>query len=395
MLRFWMVYQYCKFAIPFRICMWGLLISVGVNPISGQETPSRPWDTEVKLDQIQMVGTHNSYHLAPEPELMSLIATASQRAAQSIDYSHLPIPTQLTDLGIRQLELDVYADPAGGLFSKPIGMSILGKTVNDPRMDFDFDSIMAKPGMKIIHSPGFDYATTVPTLILALGQIKAWSDSNPTHLPIMVLVELKQDTTGPAGVKAIPFDADLLKSVDDEIRSIVPAEQMLTPDDVRGDYASLRDAILERGWPTLEKARGKLLFALDNEGALMEKYLADHPGLEGRVMFASVPEAHVAAAFMKINDPVRDFDRIRSMVEKGFLVRTRADSETKQSRENNPAQRDKALASGAQFVSTDYPIADQRFSEYSVRLPGGIVARLNPVSAPAKPDWVGLDLESR
>jgi hypothetical protein len=138
------------------------------------------------------------------------------------------------------------------------------------------------------------------------------------------------------------------------------------------------------------------LFALDNEGALMEKYLEEHSGLEGRVMFASVSESHPAAAWMKINDPVRDFDRIVTMVQKGFLVRTRADSETKQARANDTAQRDKAFSSGAQFISSDYPAADSRFSEYSVRFDNGIVARLNSVSAPAaKSEWKDRDLEAR
>ncbi len=54
-------------------------------------------------------------------------------------------------------------------------------------------------------------------------------------------------------------------------------------------------------------------------------------------------------------------------------------------------QRDKALASGAQFVSTDYPEPDKRFSDYRVGLPGGVVARANPVSG--DPAWGNSDLE--
>jgi hypothetical protein len=373
-----------------------ICFTFGGIPASAQVAPAAPWDSELKLNQIQVIGTHNSYHLAPEPALLQMIGVASERAAQAIDYSHEPLAKQLTELGIRQVELDVYADPAGKLFSKPVGKNLLGPKSSDPRMEFDFDETMSKPGMKILHSPGFDYATTVPSLVSALTQIKAWSESKPNHLPVLVLIELKQDVTGPAGVKPVPFDAELLDAVDSEIRSVIPSSSMLVPDDVRGNHAILRDAVLETGWPRLGQVRGKLLFALDNEGALMEKYLETHPGLKGRVMFASVSENHPAAAWMKINDPVRDFDRIVAMVQKGFLVRTRADSETKQARTNDTAQRDKAFSSGAQFISTDYPVADSRFSDYSVRFADGIVARLNSVSAPgAKPEWKGLDLEAR
>jgi Phosphoinositide phospholipase C, Ca2+-dependent len=329
---------------------------------------------DIKLNQIQVIGTHNSYHLAPEPKLLELIAAASQRAAIAIDYSHAPIETQLAEYGVRQLELDVYADPKGGLFANPLGKSLL--TATDPRMQFDFQAVMSKPGMKIIHSPGFDYATTVPTLVDALKQIRNWSEANPKHVPVLVMIELKEDVTGPAGVKPLAFDSDLLNAIDTEIRSVVPANGMLIPDNVRGDFKTLSAAILDRGWPRLADSRGKLIFALDNEGSIADQYLKGHPILNDRVMFASVNESHPAAAWMKINDPIRDFVKIQSMVAKGFLVRTRADSETKQSRANDTTQREKAFASGAQFISTDYPRADLRFSDYCVQFEEGRMVRI-------------------
>ena len=133
------------------------------------------------------------------------------------------------------------------------------------------------------------------------------------------------------------------------------------------------------------------MFALDNEDQVRDLYLEGHPALQGRLLFASVSESHPAAAWFKINDPVADFDRIRRLVQAGFLVRTRADADTLAARTNDTAQRDKALASGAQFVSTDYPVADPRFTAYCVQFPGKVVARSNPVSGSR--GWDGLDLE--
>ena len=48
------------------------------------------------------------------------------------------------------------------------------------------------------------------------------------------------------------------------------------------------------------------------------------------------------------------------------------------------AASDAALASGAQWVSTDYPtISDNIFgTPYFAAIPGGTVARCNPVNAP-------------
>jgi len=100
-------------------------------------------------------------------------------------------------------------------------------------------------------------------------------------------------------------------------------------------------------------------------------------------VFVSVPATNPAAAWMKRNDSIGDFALIQELVGNGFLVRTRADADTAEARTNDPRRREQALASGAQFVSTDYPAPDLRFSCYSVRLPGGVIARINPVNGPA------------
>jgi hypothetical protein len=95
---------------------------------------------------------------------------------------------------------------------------------------------------------------------------------------------------------------------------------------------------------------------------------------------------------MKVNDPMRGFDRIQDLVKGGFLVRTRADSDTQEARTNDTRPRDRALASGAQFVSTDYPEPNTAFSAYAVRFEKGIVVRANPVNG--NPSLRGVDLET-
>ena len=73
------------------------------------------------------------------------------------------------------------------------------------------------------------------------------------------------------------------------------------------------------------------------------------------------------------------------------LVRTRADADTVNSRANDTRRRDQALASGAQFVSTDYAEPDRKFSAYYVSFDPKVVVRPNPVSGP--PLEACLDLE--
>jgi hypothetical protein len=350
------------------------------------------WAGEPRLNQIQVIGTHNSYHLAPDPAVRDLIATAARRHAEAIDYSHRPLAEQFSRLGIRQIELDVYADPEGKLFAAPDARKVVRAFGKDPGPDPDPKGLLQKPGMKILHLPDVDFRTTVHTLVEALTQVRAWSQANRRHVPIIILLELKSDRFPGLPAKPIPFTARELDQVDAEILSVFPREEILTPDRVRGSAATLPEALKTNGWPTLEAVRGLVLFALDNEGTVRDLYLEGHAALRGRIMFATVAPTHPAAAWFKMNDPVRSFDRIQQLVHDGFLVRTRADADTKAARSGDTTQRDQALASGAQFISTDYPEPDQRLSDYRVSFPGGVVARPNPVSG--DPGWGDVDLES-
>ncbi|WP_435005080.1 phosphatidylinositol-specific phospholipase C1-like protein [Tundrisphaera lichenicola] len=346
----------------------------------------------VRLNQIQVIGTHNSYHVAPAPSISGLIGAASQTAADALDYTHRPLPEQFSDLGIRQIELDLFADPRGGHYAEPTARKILKGLGKDPGPDPDEGGKLQKPGLKIFHVQDVDYRSTVSTFADALLQVRDWSNDHPRHVPILVLIETKDDPIPALPTRPIPFGLEELESIDGEIRAIFEPSRLLTPDDLRGDHASLLEAIQARGWPELDEVRGKVYFALDDEGALRDRYLDGHPALQGRVLFVSVEPDHPAAAWMKVNDPVRDFDRIQRLVQQGFLVRTRADADTQESRKNDPSRREKALASGAQFVSTDFPEPRLELSPYQVRLPARAAARPNPVLD--LPDGLPADLES-
>jgi hypothetical protein len=225
-----------------------------------------------------------------------------------------------------------------------------------------------------------------------LKQIRSWSEANRRHVPILIQVELKDDAIPSLPTRPVRFGREEIDTVDAEILSVFAKTQIITPDRIRGRFATLPEAIRAHGWPALDEVRGLVLFALDNEGALRDLYIEGHHALKGRVMFASVEPTHPAAAWFKINDPVKDFDRIQHLVREGYLVRTRADADTRQARIGDISQRDKALTSGSQFISTDYRRPDRRFSDYSVRFPDGQVARSNPVSG--DPVWSQIDLES-
>lgn len=335
---------------------------------------------DLRLNQIQVIGTHNSYHIAPTPAAMKLIESANPDAAPKLDYTHRTLEEQFGRLGIRQIELDVFADPEGGLYAKPMGYHVvnsLDDTAAGPNPNAD-GSLM-KPGFKILHVPDIDYATTVKTLQDGLQRIRKWSLNHPQHVPMFVLVELKDDPI--VGLtRPIKFSPKILNELDAEIQSCFEKKQLITPDHVRKSRETLREAVLEHGWPLLEECRGRVLFALDNEGTIRDDYLDGHPSLTNRVMFVSAKSSNVSeAAFFKINDPIRNHAEIQTLVKQGFLVRTRADADTQEARKNETFRREQAFSSGAQMISTDYPQPDRRFSEYVVRFQGDRAVRSNPV----------------
>jgi hypothetical protein len=330
------------------------------------------------MNQLQYLGTHNSYHIEPRKELLDALQLFRPDIAPTLQYTHVPLGEQFEQQGIRQIELDIFHDPQGGLYAERKERIALG---GDPASGIpELDD----PGLKVLHVQEIDYDTTCFTFTSCLQQVKDFSDANPRHLPIMILVEAKyeaiEDPLDLGFSIPLPFDAAALDTIDMEIRSVFPDRQIILPDEVRGDAPTLEQAVLEGGWPLLADAQGRVLFALDNGGAIRDRYVEGHTALRGRVMFTSSDPGTPEAAFMKINDPLDSPGRIEGLVAQGYLVRTRADAETYNARNNDTTQRDAALASGAHYISTDYPVPNPDFSDYQVQLPGGKVARCNPVA---------------
>jgi hypothetical protein len=216
---------------------------------------------------------------------------------------------------------------------------------------------------------------------VCLQQVKGWSDAHPHHAPIAILTELVDDDYH-LGVPVLPWTAAAMDQLDAEIRSVFPPDQVLTPDDVRGPFPTLDAAIKTRGWPAVDDVRGKVLFLMDNGGGYRTTYLAGHPSLEGRMIFTNSTPGQPDAGFVKMNDP---FDAgIPVNVAAGYVVRTRADADTFEARDDNTAPRDSAIASGATWVSTDFPVPGRAYgTPYFVDIPGGMPARCNPVNAPS------------
>jgi hypothetical protein len=341
---------------------------------------ARAWmDENLHVNDLLSVGTHNSYKAAIPDAEMAQLRARSTRAATVLDYAHRPLAEELDD-GARQLELDVYYDPQGGRFADPLGPRMLGQRLDDAAAQ-EF----ARPGFKVMHIPDFDFRSTCTRFVACLQTVKAWSDAHPDHIPILILINAKDDSPlGNSGAAIAKFDAAAFDALDAEIASVFADDDLITPDQVQGKHATLREAVLKRGWPKLRDARGRVFFALDEAPQKVALYRGERRSLEGRRMFVNIDESSPAAAYITLNEPLQDMKRIRAAVEAGFIVRTRADADTLEAREGKTERREAALRSGAQYVSTDYMKPDPRFGAYSVQLPDGATTVCNPVRAQKK-----------
>ena len=339
----------------------------------------------VRMNEIQVIGTHNSYHRE-----LSQLERAAHDAIYGgapiyenlLAYSHASVPNQLRRQGVRGLELDLYPDPEGGRYANPLLRRWLAAgPLTDPEW--------YRPGIKVIHTADLDYNSTCVRLVGCLRLVRRWSRANPGHVPLLILLELK--ATDPVagalgGVSVPPWDRAALDALDAEIRSVFPPRELITPDFVRRRGLTLERSVLGR-WPTLRRVRGRVMFLMDNDpGTISAAYTAGRPSLQGRVLFTNSRPGRPDAAFVKRNDPTgANLAQIQRLVRTGYLVRTRSDEPLATVLSRDTTQRRAALASGAQLVSTDFPevgMSARYDRDYVVALPGGFPARCDPVIRP-------------
>ena len=333
---------------------------------------------DLKINQLQVIGSHNSYRQAIETDLYNLIqAKDTSRSLKGLQYTHIGITEQLNK-GLRNLEIDVYADTKGGKYAHPKGLDIAkSKEAYDPK------GLMNKPGFKVLHMPDIDFRTSCYTFEICLQELKKWSDANPDHIPVFITLEPKDGDANFFGTKPEDFTPELFDALDKVIRKELGNDKLITPDMVRGKHKTLEEAVLHNNWPTLKKAKGKFLFILDNNGTKRDLYALNHPSLKGRAVFINAEPGKAEAAAMFRNNA--EDAEITNLVKKGYIIRTRADSDTKEARATDYSHFNAAKTSGAQIITTDYYLPSTFFnSPYQIKFDDGSYVRVNPVNGEKK-----------
>jgi hypothetical protein len=200
------------------------LAAAGLAAGAGAIAQSRAQqDQLVHLNQIQVIGSHNSYNLGFAPSEEKFARMRNPKGYQSLEYRHAPLAQQL-DGGVRQLEIDIVQDPEGGRFAHPKIVELTKQAGLPPDPDFDPNHEMDKPGFKVIHIPDLNQRSSCHLLTTCLQQIRAWSKAHPDHVPLFLLIETKKGRTAsiPDSVEAKPFTIETFDALDKEIAPSSP-----------------------------------------------------------------------------------------------------------------------------------------------------------------------------
>lgn len=283
------------------------------------------------LNQIQIKGTHNSYHLKPR-----FITPPAW------DYSLPSLYDQLQNHGIRSFEFDLH---------------LSGK----------------RDEIEVYHIKFLDEGSTCKRFVDCLKEIRDWSNDNRDHLPLFIWIEVK-DRAGGGKIQN-------LSRLEAVIRTYL-GDRLITPDAVKGDFASLRKAIELRGWPRLHDVRGKVMFVLLNtHNRHAQTYTRGYTSLDNRLMFAKAADDQLDMPWAVItHETATDAEKIQRALANRLIVISTACLAGMQD-ETCRRRRQAALTNGAHIIKDDYPVRPEH-RDYWLMFPDDLTVRCNPVTAP-------------
>ncbi len=280
----------------------------------------------VKLNEIAILGTHNSYQRLATAETrfaMNIIDTITFKKAglDTFDFEMDTLTEQL-EMGVRNVEIDIET---------------LDK---DDKIEF-----------KVTHNSFVDNASSAYDFTKALQEIKMWSDNNPEHIPVIIIVEPKSFVIEINGMKK--FSLEYAKELDKIVGNTL-GDSLLTPKDMLRDYASFKEMRENDDWISLKEAQGKILVLL-HDCDVTESYIALDETIKTQKMFPMLrydDRNESYTSFILENDAFRANERkAENIDESNLIVRTRADVYPEYSDERYKA----AEECGSQILTTDYP----------------------------------------
>ncbi len=294
----------------------------------------------VKLNEMAVIGTHNSYQLLgtlPKRGLMKALQIISFSAVENKAIFEMDTFTEQLEQGVRNLEVDI-------------------ETVDD---EGDISFIAT-------HDPILDNVSSAHNFAKGLEEIAMWSDNNPGHLPVYLLIEPKGDVPSINNLKN--FSLGYALELDNVLRQVL-GDRLLTPKQAMGEYESFEEMRKGDGWPTLKQSAGKII-VLMHPCDVTQEYIDADTSIRTQVMFPMLRFGDIDksyASFILDNDPASATENNKKTVnENNLMVRTRADDYPDFSDERYNS----ADNCGSHIITTDYPPRSVREDDHTYTFSG-------------------------
>lgn len=273
------------------------------------------YDPTIKLNDIQILASHNSYKgMSTSLGRLFVGLGDSFDEARALKYSYQSITDQL-QLGIRSMEFDVRK---------------------------------RKDSFMLTHVPLVDNSSVAPNFALALEEIKLYSDNNPIHIPIILLIEVKTDWMI-LDHALQQIETEELLQLDQLIKDKL-GDRLYQPKDFMVNDLTVKETVTTMGWPSIQEMLGKVIIVL-HPSEFNDRYEAIDPSMQSQAMFIGSNAHdldHDYTSFIVHNDV--DVESIQALVEQGYIVRTRIDESLVFDQNRYMA----ALSSGAQILTSDF-----------------------------------------
>ena len=301
-----------------------------IAPVDENSFVLGDWDSAlkngVKFNELEFIATHNSYQ------------TQSVEALREI-YGNLS-----------ELTFGLVSDKTGGLDSKTLTEQ-LNSGIRSIELDIETVVKNGEVSFRCMHSPGFDMTTNCYDLSLALKEIYLWSENNPNHIPITIIIEPKKVFVPIDSMRF--FNLKYVNLLDSLLRESF-GDKLFTPADMLRDYDSFADMRAADDWCKVSDMLGSVLVLL-HDTTVTEKYIKQDETIKSQAMFPMLrydDKDESYASFLLINKPQDAVEHSQEIIgDYKLIVRTQVDTYTSVSREKS----EQALLSGSQILSTDYP----------------------------------------
>ena len=337
----------------------------------------------VRLNEVQVLASHNSYHVEPEPTLFSAAARLPRRRGRGVRV-HPPAAG-------RAVRRRRAPDRARRVRRRPRRRALRPPRCSWPLLGLaPVDPAFAGPGLKVFHVQEVDYRSTctaarrLPRPRCAPGRTptpatcRSPSRSRPRTAP--------SPTPGSASSTPLPVDQADFAAARGRDRLRVPGRPGADPRRRAGPPRhACADAVRAGRWPRLDAGAGPGAVRARRQGRQAGRVPGRgarprRPARLRRRPRRPTPTRRSWSSTTRSATPTASAPWWRpgsSCAPGPTPTRCRPAPAT-------PTMRDAAFASGAQYVSTDYVLPDDRFGTgYVVDLPGDDGRPLQPGQRPA------------